>query len=98
MRFAAFNPRKHSLLRGTVLVLLSLAAAFFLSGFPNDRPSPVLLVPVLLAAWGTVETLRCLQRHWSLYHGAVLVLLYSDLMALAMTLFLFLYPYGRWLL
>jgi hypothetical protein len=43
-----------------------------------------------------IETLRCLQRRWNLYHGAVMVLLYSDLLALLMILFLFLSPYGHW--
>jgi hypothetical protein len=98
MFFAVFNPRNRSLLRSTMLVLCSLLLAFLLSGFPNDRPSLKLLIPTLLAALGTLDTARCLRLRWSLYHGAVVLLLYSDIMALCMILFLLLYPYAQWLL
>jgi hypothetical protein len=38
-----------------------------------------------------VETARCLSRRWSLYHAGVLILLYSELMILAMVLFLWVF-------
>jgi hypothetical protein len=38
-----------------------------------------------------VETARCLGRRWSLYHAGVLILLYSELMILAMVLFLWVF-------
>jgi hypothetical protein len=38
------------------------------------------------------EVARCLQRRWNLYHGGVLLLLYTDLMILAMIIFLLVYP------
>jgi hypothetical protein len=38
-----------------------------------------------------VETARCLCRRWSLYHAGVLILLYSELMILAMVLFFWVY-------
>ncbi len=98
MIFSALNPRNRSLPRGTVLVLGSLILAFPLAGFPEDRASLKLLIPTLLAMVGTWDTMRCLQHRWSLYHGAVVVLIYMDIMALCMILFLLLYPYGRWLL
>jgi hypothetical protein len=94
----ALNPRKRSLPRGTALVLVSLVVAFLLAGFPEDRPSLKLLAPTLVASLGTWDTMRCLQNRWSFYHGAVVVLIYMDIMALCMILFLLLYPYGRWLL
>jgi len=47
---------------------------------------------VLAAAWGMAETARCLSRKWSLYHAGVLILLYSELMILALILFLSIYP------
>lgn len=93
MLSAVFNPRRRSLARGTVLVLASLAGSLALCGFPSDHGSSLLLIPLLLAVWGTIETVRCLQRRWSLYHGAVMVLLYSDVLALFMILFLLVYPY-----
>jgi hypothetical protein len=39
-----------------------------------------------------VETARCLGRRWSLCHAGVLILLYSELMILALVLFLWIYP------
>ncbi len=98
MAFSALNPRNRSLPRGTALVLGSLLLAFLLSDFPEDRASLKLLIPTLLATLGTWDTMRCLQHRWSFYHGAVVVLIYMDIMALCMILFLLLYPYGRWLL
>ncbi len=98
MAFGALNPRNRSLPRGTLLVLGSLVVAFLLAGFPEDRASLKLIIPSVAAALGTWDTIRCLQRRWSLYHGAVVVLIYMDIMALCMILFLLLYPYGRWLL
>jgi hypothetical protein len=97
MRVAVFNIRARSLLRGTVLVLGSLVLALVLGGFPDVHGSALLVVPTCLAVWGTWETTRCLQRRWSFYHGGVLLLLYADVLALALILFLLLYPYARWL-
>ncbi|MGD0442527.1 MAG: permease [Edaphobacter sp.] len=92
-----FNPRKRSLLRGGLLVLISLAAAIYLSGFPQNRATPLLILPTLAAIAGTADTVRCMQRRWSLYHGGVLLLIYMDLMALCMILFFLLYPYAGWI-
>jgi hypothetical protein len=91
------NPRRRSLLRGILLVLLSLGFALLISGFPVIHTNPLLILPVFAAAWGTLDTVRCMQRRWSLYHGGVLLLIYMDLMALCMILFLLLYPYARWI-
>jgi hypothetical protein len=73
--------------------LAALTAALRLAGFPNIgalHSSPWQIVPVLVSVWALAETARCLGRKWSLYHAGVLILLYSDLMILAMTLFLWL--------
>jgi hypothetical protein len=98
MYFAVFHLRAKSLVRGSVLVLGSLLLSFVWSGFPRARPTPILILPACLALYGTWETLRCLRLRWSFYHGGVLLLLYMDIMALAMIFFLLLYPYGGWLL
>jgi hypothetical protein len=98
MAFGALNPRNRSLPRGTALVLGSLLLAFRLANFPEDQASLKLLIPTLFASLGTWDTMRCLQHRWSFYHGAVVLLIYMDIMALCMILFLLLYPYGRWLL
>jgi hypothetical protein len=98
MALSALNPRNRSLPRGIVLVLGSLVLSFKLAGFPDAHPSLKLLIPTVAAALGTWDTIRCLRQRWSLYHGAVVILVYMDIMALCMILFLLLYPYERWLL
>jgi hypothetical protein len=97
MPYAVFNLRIRSLVRGTVIVLASLAMAFVLSGFPHVHPAWKIAFPACTALWGTYETMRCLRHRWSLYHGGVLMLLYMDIMALSMIFFLLLYPYAGWL-
>jgi hypothetical protein len=98
MTFAALDPRNRSLPRGIVMVLVSLLVAFRMAGFPEDHASMLLLIPTAVASLGTWDTIRCLQHRWSLYHGAVVILIYMDIMALCMILFLLLYPYGQWFL
>jgi hypothetical protein len=90
--------RQKSLLRGTLFVLGSLIGSFLWAGYPEDRPTPGLVVLAILAFVGTLDTMRCLRLRWSFYHGGVILLLYMDIMALAMILFLLLYPYDAWLL
>lgn len=97
MRPAVFNIRAPSLLRGTLLVLGSVVLALLCSGFPDERATAWLFLPALGALLGTVETTRCLQRKWSFYHGGVLLLLYADVLALALIVFLLLYPWAKWL-
>jgi hypothetical protein len=92
-----FDIRKRSLLRGTVLVVGSLFASMLLARWPDDPPSFKLLVPTIVALFGTWDTLRCLRARWSFYHGAVMILLYMDVMVISMILFLFLYPWGNWI-
>ncbi len=99
MRSPSFlDLRRKSLLRGSALVIGSLALAFFWAGFPQIRADPRLILPMLLALVGTGDTLRCIRAKWSFYHGGVILLLYMDIMAVAMILFLLLYPYDGWLL
>jgi hypothetical protein len=90
-----FRLRKKSLLRGIVLSLGAFAASLLLEGFPrtdslHNSPWQILVVPA--AFWGMIETARCLDRKWSLYHAGVLILLYSELMILALALFFWIYP------
>jgi hypothetical protein len=97
MRPAVFNIRATSLLRGTVLVVGSLAMALVCVGFPDVHPSVWMLVPAAGALAGTYETTRCLRPRWSFYHGGVLLLLYADILVLAVVFFLLLYPWAQWL-
>jgi hypothetical protein len=91
--FAIFHLRCRSLLRGTLLVLGSFAAAFPLSGFPHPHATLLLVVPTLLALFGTFDTIRCIQPRWNLYHGGVILLIFMDLMAICLILFFLLFPY-----
>ena len=89
-----FRLRQRSLLRGIILSLGALGAAMRLAGFPDAHhlhTSPWQILPIAAAVWGIVETARCLGRRWSLLHAGVLLLLYSELMVLALTVFLSIY-------
>ena len=97
MSKALFNPRRPSLARGNILVGLSVLAAIFISHFPHLRPTLLLIPPALLSFAGTAETVRCIQRRWSLYHGGVILCIYMDLMAVSLVFFFLLYPYFLWI-
>jgi hypothetical protein len=91
--FAVFNLRRRSLLRGSLLVVGSFAAAFPLSGFPEGRATLLLVIPAALALFGTFDTVRCMQPRWNFYHGGVLLCLFMDMMAVCLILFFLLFPY-----
>lgn len=91
------NPRNRSLLRGGLLVLVSLSSALLLADFPRNRQNPLLVLPALIAVAGTLDHVRCMRTRWSWYHGGVILLIYMDLMALSMILFFLLYPYALWM-
>ena len=76
-----------------MLVLGSLVLALVWAGYPVAHANPGLVLPAVLAFAGTLDTMRCLRLKWSFYHGGVILLLYMDIMAIAMILFLLLYPY-----
>jgi hypothetical protein len=93
-RLIIFRLRQPSLVRGVLLALGALVASLRLAGFPfagapHASHWQILLAPIV--CWGMVETSRCLDRRWSLHHAGVLILLYSELMILAMVLFLWVY-------
>lgn len=88
-----FRVSRGSLLRGNLLVLGSVVMSFPLAGFPNARRDPFLVVPALLALYGTFETVRCVRPRWDFYHAGVILLLWMDMMAVCLVLFLFLSPY-----
>ena len=82
-------------MRGIVLSLGAFISSLLLAGFPhieNLHGSRWQLAALFAGGWGMAEVARCLQRKWSLYHGGVLLLLYADLMILAMIVFLAAYP------
>lgn len=81
-------------MRGLVLTFIAMAVSLRLAGWPDlDHPHGTnwQILAVLASVWGFAETARCLRRKWSLYHAGVLILVYSSLMAVAMTVFFWLY-------
>jgi hypothetical protein len=82
-----------SLARGSLLAFGGVPLALWWSGFPEQRASPLLIFPVLLALVGIFDTARCMRKQWNFYHAGVLLLLYADLMALCLLMFILLYPY-----
>ena len=95
--YPIFNPRNRSLARGNVVVVVCLAIATLMSHFPHLRATPWLILPAFGCAIGTADTVRCMQRRWSFYHGGVLLCLYMDLLAITLVLFFLIYPYLVWL-
>ena len=93
-RSSIFRLRQCSVARALVLALGGFALSLRLAGFPvieNLHGSPWQIVAIPFACWGMVETARCINRYWNLYHAGVLILLYSELMILAMVLFLWVF-------
>jgi hypothetical protein len=94
-RSAFSRLHRRSLVRGIALSLGAMMGSLRLAGFPDVthlHASPWQFLAVSAAVLGMVETARCMGRTWSLYHAGVLILLYSELMILAMVIFLWLYP------
>lgn len=95
LRPSIFRLRQPSPVRGILLSLGAFAISLRLAGFPDIRAlhgSRWQILVAFAAMWGMVETARCLRPRWSLYHAGVLILLYSELMILALVFFLCLYP------
>ncbi len=86
--------RHPSLARALLLSLGAFFASLLLAGFPRIEHlhgSPWQIACLLAAICGMAETARCIERRWSLRHAAVLILLYTDLIILAMIGFIVFY-------
>jgi CO dehydrogenase/acetyl-CoA synthase gamma subunit (corrinoid Fe-S protein) len=95
LRFSILRLRQKSIVRAIVLSVGAFAASLRLAGFPrieNLHGSRWQILVLLVAAWGMAETARCLERRWSFYHAGVLILLYADLMILAVIVVLLAVP------
>ncbi len=82
-----FRIRERSLTRGVLLALSAFAASLLMAGFPyierlHGSRWQILAAP--FACWGMYETARCLRNKWDLYHAGVMILLYTELMILAL--------------
>jgi len=74
-------------------------AAFVISlrlgGFPDINAlhsSRWQAVPTLMTFAGMIDLVRCLGRRHNLHYASVLIFLYTGLMILAMSVFLFFFP------
>jgi hypothetical protein len=95
LRWSVFHLRQKSLVRAVLLSIGAFAASLRLAGFPHVERlhgSHWQILVLVVAAWGMAETARCLQRRWSFYHAGILLLLYSDLMILAVVVVLMIVP------
>ncbi len=95
LRLSILRLRQRSLARGVLLALGALAASLWVAGYPFKNGFragswQILILPIVCLAMA--DTFRCLRSRWSLYHAGVLILLYSELMILALVLFLWIYP------
>jgi hypothetical protein len=93
--FSIFDLRRASLVRGVLLGVVAFAVSLRLGGFPDITAlhhSEWQAGPVAMASWSMVETVRCAGRKWTFYYAGVLILLYTELMILAMGVVLFFYP------
>ncbi|MDE3200448.1 MAG: hypothetical protein KGN79_05950 [Acidobacteriota bacterium] len=91
---AIFRLRQRSLVRAMALSLIAFFSSLRLAGFPyiqNLHGSRWQWAILLIAFWAMAEAARCLQRKWTLYHAAALLMLYNDLMILMLVVFLALY-------
>lgn len=76
-----------------MLVLGSLAVSIPLSHYPHIQRAPLLVLPILVALVGSIDTVRCIQRRWSFYHAGVMLCVYMDMMTVTLMLFFLVYPY-----
>jgi len=87
--------RRKSIARALVLSLGAFALSLRLAGFPRIEDlhgSLWQVMPLVLCLSGMAEMIRCLNRQWNLYHAGILLMLYANLMILAMIAFLLIYP------
>jgi CO dehydrogenase/acetyl-CoA synthase gamma subunit (corrinoid Fe-S protein) len=90
-----FRIRRKSIVRAIALSLGAFMVSLRLAGFPHIEDlhgSRWQILALAMGAWGMAETARCMGRRWNLYHAGILLLLYADLMILAMIAFLVVYP------
>ena len=86
------NPRHRSLLRACVLVFGSLLVAWPAFVAPHGICASVLPLAALIAFAGSVDTARSMRRRWDFVHAGVLLLLYADMMIVALLTFMAFFP------
>lgn len=87
--------RRPSLVRGIVLSLAAFPISLRLGGFPHINAlhsSRWQAIPAFMTFAGMIDLARCLGRRHNLYYAGVILFIYSALMILAMSVFLFFFP------
>jgi hypothetical protein len=69
-----------------VIASISLAGPAFKHS--SGIGSAVLPLAVILSMVGMVDTARNMRERWDFYHAGVLLMLYADLMTIAMLIFM----------
>ena len=86
--------RLPSLVRGVGVALVAMAGSLRLAGFPHEDAlhASAWQAPLALLVFAAMaDTFRCLGRKLNFYFAGVLILLYAQLMILALILFLWLF-------
>lgn len=94
-RPSIFVLRQRSLLRGVLVSLAMMGLSLRLAGFPHEESlhsSAWQALPALGVFAAMLDTARCLGRRLTFYFAGALVLLYAELMILALVVFLWIYP------
>jgi len=86
------NPRNRSLSRACVLVFGSLLFAWPAFREPHGLCASLLPLGALVSFLGTVDTARSMRRRWDFVHAGVLLLLYADMMIVALLSFMAFFP------
>jgi hypothetical protein len=60
--------------------------------FPAGVCAEFLPLAALVALIGSVDTARSMRKRWDLFHAGVLLLLYADIMAVTLLVFVSFYP------
>lgn len=86
------NPWNRCLLRACVLVFGSLVVAWPAFRAPHGLCAALLPFGAMVAFAGTLDTARSMRRRWDLVHAGVLLLLYADMMIVALLSFMAFFP------
>ena len=86
------NPRHRSLLRACTLVFGSLLVAWPAFVAPHGICATLLPLAAVIAFAGSIDTARSMRRRWDFVHAGVLLLLYADMMIVALLSFMTFFP------
>lgn len=89
--FPVLNPRNRSLTRSNLLVFGSICFVWPAFRNPVGLCASLLPLAVLVSIIGMLDTARNMRKRWDFYHAGVLLMLYADLMAISLLVFMAVY-------